>query len=77
MKQNKRLRLGFVGLVALAITIVSNLVAAFALKLVSAAYFSDKWWSDWFPIYFIWLSLATIGFATYRREKSGDTKADV
>ena len=76
MKQNKKIRLGFIGLVALAITIVSNLVAMFGLQQTSATFFHGKWWVDWFPAYFLWLSLATIGFAMYRRQKLSDTKAD-
>ena len=76
MKQNIKHRLGFIGLVALAITLISNLVAVFALQQASATFFHGKWWADWFPAYFIWLSLATIGFAMYRRQKLSDTKSD-
>ena len=64
------------GLIGLAITIVLNLVALLILKKTSAEYFSDKWWSYWFPSYIVWLIFTTIGFASYCWQKIGDTKHD-
>ena len=66
-----------IGLVGLAITIALNLVALLMLKKASAEYFSDKWWSDWFPSYIVWLVSIIIGFAGCCRQKSVDTKRDV
>ena len=63
-----------IGLVGLAITIVLNLVALLILKKASAEFFSDKWWSGWFPSYIVWLVFTIIGFASCCRQKSVDTK---
>lgn len=65
-----------IGLVGLAITIVLNLVAWLLLKKASVEYFSDKWWSGWFPAYIVWLVFAIMGFASCCRQKSSDTKHD-
>ena len=65
-----------IGLIGLAITIVLNIVALLMLKKVSAEYFSDKWWSEWFPLYMIWLVFITFGFVSCCRRKTGDTKHD-
>jgi len=68
MKTSKK-----IGLVGLTITIVLNLVALLMLKKASAEYFSDVWWSDWFPVYMVWLVFTIIGFASCCRQKSVDT----
>jgi len=73
MKQNKQLRIGVIGL---AIVTVLNLVAVLALKQASSAFFSDRWWSGWFPVYLIALTFAIIGLAKRCRQKPDDTKAD-
>ena len=65
-----------IGFVGLAITIALNLVALLILKKASAEYFSDKWWSDWFPLYMVWLVFTIIGFASCCRQKPVDTKHD-
>jgi hypothetical protein len=61
-------------LIGLAGTIVLNLAALLILKKASAEYFSDKWWSAWFPVYGVWLVLTIIGFASYCGRKSDDAK---
>jgi hypothetical protein len=65
-----------IGLVGLAITTALNLVALLILKKASAEYFSDQWWSDWFPSYIVWLVFVIIGLASCCWQKSGDTKHD-
>ncbi len=65
-----------IGLVGLAITIGLNLVALLVLKRASAEYFSDQWWSDWFPQHIVWLVFIIIGFACRCSKKSVDTKHD-
>ena len=60
-----------IGLVGLAITTVLNLVALLLFKRASAEYFSDPWWSAWFPSYIIWLSFTLIGFAGHGRPNLG------
>jgi len=65
-----------IGLVGLAITIALNLVALLMLKKASAEYFSDQWWSDWFPPYAVGLVFTIFGCASCCRQKSVDTKHD-
>jgi hypothetical protein len=60
-----------IGLVGLAITIVLNLVALLWFKRASAEYFSDQWWSAWFPPYIIWLSFTLFGFAGHGQQNLG------
>jgi len=60
-----------IGLVGLAITTVLNLVALLLFKRASAEYFSDAWWSAWFPPYIIWLSFTLFGFAGHDRQNLG------
>ena len=78
MKPHKTIRLvGLVmGLTGLAITISLNLFALFYLKKAAAEYFSDKWWSDWFPSYIVWLTFTIIGVASFCWRKRDETKAD-
>ena len=49
--------------VGLAILIAMNFVALLMLKKPSAEFFSDNWWSDWFPAYIVWLVCIIVGFA--------------
>jgi hypothetical protein len=77
MKQRTKNKMFCLGLIGLTLTIILNLVAVFVLKQASAAFFSNNWWSDWFPAYLLWLTFAIIGFAMYCRQKPVDTKADV
>jgi hypothetical protein len=64
------------GLFGLTLTIAFNFVAVLVLKQASSAFFSDKWWSDWFPVYLVWMTLGIVGFVRYCRQKPVDTKAD-
>jgi hypothetical protein len=66
----------FMGLVGLAITIALNLVALLLLKKAEAEYFSDKWWSVWFPSYIVWLTFTIVGVVCFCWRKRDDTKAD-
>ena len=68
--------MGWLGLIGLAITVALNLVALLLFKKASADYFSDGWWSAWFPCYLVWLTFAIIGVARCCRQKPVDTKAD-
>jgi len=66
----------FIGLFGLAITIALNVVALLFFKRASAAYFSDEWWSAWFPSYSLWLIFTIIGVAGLCWRKRDETKAD-
>ncbi len=60
-----------IGLIGLAITIVLNLVALFLLKKAAAGYFSDAWWSEWFPSYAVWVSFTIIALVSRGRPRDG------
>jgi hypothetical protein len=64
------------GLVGLVITVTLNLVALLLLKKAEAEYFSDKWWSVWFPSYTVWLIFTIIGVACFCWRKRDDVKAE-
>jgi hypothetical protein len=76
MKQCKKNTTGWIGLIGLTITVALNLVALLLWKKASAEYFSDKWWSEWFPLYIFWLGFAIISFTGCFRRKTVDTKHD-
>jgi signal transduction histidine kinase len=59
-----------IGWIGLAITTGLNLLALLWFKRASAEYFSDKWWSEWFPSYVVWLAFTIIGFAGGGRTKA-------
>jgi len=56
MKANSK-----IGLVGLVIQAAINLIAIFAFKRSSAEFFSDQWWSAWFPGYTVWLIFLVLG----------------
>jgi hypothetical protein len=64
------------GLTGLAITICLNLFALVILNKASAEYFSDKWWSNWFPSYIVWFTFAIIGIGSFCWRKPNDSKED-
>jgi hypothetical protein len=53
-----------IGVLGLAISIVINLAALFLFKKPSAAFFTDPWWSSWFPSYIVWLVFLAVGFSS-------------
>jgi hypothetical protein len=63
-----------IGLIGLAIEVVINLVAQFAFKRSAAEFFSEQWWSSWFPSYIVWLVFIGVGFAGCCRRKNGTDK---
>jgi hypothetical protein len=50
-----------VGLIGFGAALVINLVAMLGFSKAEATFFSDPWWSSWFPNYVVWLVFAIIG----------------
>ena len=57
------------GLIGLATQLAINLVVAFVFK--RSEFFSQQWWSDFFPGYLVWFVFAVIGFGGARGAKGG------
>ena len=51
-----------IGLVGLVIQSAINLIAILVFRKTSAEFFSDQWWSAWFPGYTVWLIFVILGF---------------
>jgi hypothetical protein len=60
-----------IGLVGLAIQAGLNLLALLAFKKTSAEFFSDQWWSSWFPTYTVWLVFLILGIASRGKKNGG------
>ena len=50
-------------LIGLGIQILINLLAMIALKREAATFFSQEWWTVWFPGYMVWFVFLIIGLA--------------
>lgn len=50
-----------VGITGLGIVLALNLVGISLLNQPAANFFSERWWSDWFPAYTAWPVMLTIG----------------
>lgn len=55
--------LKLLGLIGLGITILLNVVSWIYFKKPSAIFFSDAWWSTWFPSALVWIVFLTIGLS--------------
>ena len=66
MKQDTYRTFRTMGLVGLAVQLVINL-AVLALK--KTEFFSEQWWSDFFPGYLVWFVFAVIGYVGMRGKK--------
>ncbi len=62
---NATLRLGVIGS---SITLAINLFGLLVLKQAAAQFFTDDWWSVWFPSFIVWLVMTIIGLG---RQRSG------
>lgn len=51
MKKNISFYLQWI--VTFVITVIANLLVVLILNHADSAFFSDKWWSTWFPIYLL------------------------
>jgi hypothetical protein len=55
---NATLRLGLIGL---SITLALNLFGLLVLRQAAARFFTDDWWSVWFPSSIVWLAITNAG----------------
>lgn len=69
-KKNRNLFI--IGLFGLSIVFIVNLFGIFALKQVAAEFFSNQWWSTWFPAYIVWLVFLIIGIGTSYKKVSSN-----
>ncbi len=68
MKQtNALLRVALIGL---AITLVVNLLGIFVFHKAAAVFFTELWWSSWFPSWIVWIVLAIAGLGARLHSKS-------
>jgi hypothetical protein len=75
MKQDSKYStFGIIGLVGLGIHVAVNLVALLAFKKSTAEFFSEPWWSTWFPGYTVWLIFLGLGLAARCGGKNGADK---
>ena len=51
----------FIGLIGFTAILVVNLLAILVFGKSHAAFFTDDWWSTWFPNYVAWLTFTIIG----------------
>ena len=56
--QNTRLNVGLVGL---GVHLTLNLLGIFVFHRAAAVFFSEQWWSAWFPLWLVWTVLAVTG----------------
>ena len=71
MKRNTYRTFLTMGLIGLAVQTAINLVV-FALR--RTEFFSEQWWSDFFPGYLVWFVFAVIGFVGTRGNNGADEK---
>jgi len=76
MKTKRAKKMARVGVIGLVGTLVLNLFAVLALTRASATFFSDQWWTGWFPCYLLWFTFTIIGTFGCLKQKPDDTKAD-
>jgi FtsH-binding integral membrane protein len=63
---NKKAMVGrsalIIGMTGLVITLAVNLSGIYAFEKPAASFFSNNWWSEWFPGYIAWFVLLVVGF---------------
>ena len=71
---NATLRFGLIGS---SITLALNLFGFLVLKQVAARFFTDDWWSTWFPSFIVWLGMTIVGLGrqhSSRRQGEQDAR---
>jgi hypothetical protein len=66
-QSNALLRLGLIGL---SITLVLNLLGDFGFHRSTALFFTEHWWTSWFPSWIVWVVLTIIGLGARRQAKA-------
>ena len=59
----------FIGLIGLSIHFVLNLLGIFVFHKAAAVFFTEQWWSSWFPMWLAWGVLTISGLGIYFRSK--------
>ena len=61
-----------IGLLGLVIQAAVNLIALVVFKQSSAEFFSEQWWSSWFPTYTVWLVFLSSALETAQRKATAE-----
>jgi len=65
-KQNP---LTYIALIGLSIHLVLNLLGIFLFHKPAAVFFTEQWWSSWFPLWLVWGVLTITGIGIRSRSK--------
>jgi|GEM_PF-954643 len=65
-KQNRMLTVGLVGL---SIHLALNLLGIFVFHKAAAVFFSEQWWTSWFPSMLVWVVFIITGLGLRLRSK--------
>jgi len=57
-----------IGATGIAVQFIVNLVAMLVFNKTSADFFSEQWWSSWFPTYPVWLVFLIVGLSSRRKQ---------
>jgi hypothetical protein len=49
-----------------------NLFGFLVLRQAAARFFTDDWWSVWYPSFIVWLSITIVGFGRQRSGRQGE-----
>ncbi|SFJ55657.1 hypothetical protein [Planctomicrobium piriforme] len=60
-------RLIFIGVAGICVLLNLNLFAWMVLRHPAATFFSDAWWSSWFPGLLAWFVILSVGYG-FRRQ---------
>ncbi len=58
---NTKNTLIIVGSTGLVISLVVNLLGIFLFHKAAAVFFTEQWWSSWFPSFLVWIVFLIIG----------------
>ena len=58
-----------VGLVGLSIHLAANLLGIFVFHKAAAVFFSEQWWTSWFPSMLVWVVFIITGLGFRLRAK--------
>jgi hypothetical protein len=59
----------FIGLMGLSIHLLLNLLGIFVFHKAAAVFFTEQWWSSWFPMWLAWGVLFISGLGIRFRSK--------
>ena len=62
-KDSKSNKLYSIGIIGLVITLALNTSSIFFFRQKNEVFLSENWWSNWFPIYIVWIVLLIVAFS--------------